>query len=277
MINPAFIAHVESNINKGGESIANRPLEEEAIKCFSSWRKMGGKWKDMPIYAICHTGNPPSKETLKEFEKLKVNFIDAYDPISETFPAGWWNVPLSGMWAEDNLDHNFLIHTDLDMVLLKEPDNELIYCSPLNLAKCAVYSENFPDDKFITPDYRKLFVTCFITSWTHRKFYTKWYKQMMELKAHWDELELNDEESWWEYCNLEEHAVDVLYYERDWNIEQVHKCQIGNGNAYDTVDSLTDWEMERVFFNHDHFHDDCKQQTIKDYIMRMMELKCVRK
>ena len=98
---------------------------------------------------------------------------------------------------------------------------------------------------------------------------------MMELKAHWDELGLN--EKWWEYCNLEEHAVDVLYYERDWNIEQVHKCQIGNGNAYDTVDSLTDEEMERVFFNHDHFHDECKQQTIREYLTRMMRLRLAKK
>jgi hypothetical protein len=274
MIDTAFISHVESNVNRGGESIANRPLEEEAIKCFSSWRKMGGKWKDMPIYAICHTNNPPSENTLNEFKNLDVTFVDAYDPISETFPAGWWNVPLSGMWAEDNLNHDFLVHTDLDMVLLKEPDDELMYCSRDNHARCAVYSENFPDDMAISEDYRKLFVTCFITSWSKNKFYTCWYEEMMRLKDKWDKHPvLDNTQRWWQYCNLEEHAVDVMYYEKEFRVEQVQKCQIGNGNAYDTVDSLTDAEMLRVFFNHDHFHDDCKQQTIKEYIMRMMELK----
>jgi hypothetical protein len=266
----AFIAHVESNKNKGGESIANRPLEEESLKCFESWRRLGGKWKDIDIYAICHTNSPPSEDTLKEYQKMNVEFVHKYYTITDTFPAGWWNVPLSGSYAERTLDHDFFIHTDLDMVLLKEPDDELIMTDSV---KCAVYSENFPDDMQIVPDYRKLFVTCFITSWRNTEFYTKWYQEMMRLEREWKNRDWTDKENWWKYCNLEEHAVDVMYYQKGYKIDQVHKCQIGNGNAYDTVDSLTDEEMYRVFFNHDHFHDDCKQQTIKEYVLRMMELK----
>jgi hypothetical protein len=273
LIKTAFIAHVESNQNKGGEYVSNRPLEEESLKCFESWRRLGGKWKDIDIYATCHTNNPPSEVTLKEYEKMNVTFVNHYYTITDEFPAGWWNVPLSGRWAEDHLDHQFLVHTDLDMILLKEPDDELMYCSQDSYARCAVYSENFPDDMQIVPEYSKLFVTCFITSWAKNKFYTLWFQEMMKQENRWTNRDWNDKENWWKYCNLEEHAVDVMFFEKGMEIEQVHKCQIGNGNAYDTVDSLTDEEMHRVFFNHDHYHDDCKQETIKQYVMRMMELK----
>lgn len=272
MTRAAFITHVESNINTGGESISNRPLEEESLKCYESWRRLGGQWKDIHIYAICNTGNPPCEDTMKEYRKLGVTFVDNYQEISKAFPVGWFNVPLSGRWAEEKLDYDVFIHTDLDMVLLKEPDEELII-PQAPYVKCAVYSENFPDDMQIVPEYKKLFVTCFISS--HRKswFYTRWFGTMLHLMQNWENKDFDDKENWWKYCNLEEHAVDVMFYEKGFKIEQVHKCQIGNGNAYDTVDSLTDDELKRVFFNHDHFHDECKQQTIKDYVRRMMEMR----
>lgn len=277
----AFIAHVESNENSGGggngSGESNRPLEEESLKCFESWRRFGGKWKDMDIYAICCTNNPPSQDTLKEYSKMNVNFVDAYYATSDSFPAGWWNVPLSGAWAELNLDHKFLIHTDLDMILLREPDDELIMCDFKSDAKCAVYSENFPDDFQLSPNYKKLFVTCFITSWRDKRFYYRWYGEMMRQEVMWSNRDWNDRENWWKYCNLEEHAVDVMYYEKKYKIEQVHKCQIGNGNAYDTVDSLTDYEISRIFFNHDHFHDECKKDTINQYVRRVMEIKHAKK
>lgn len=272
----AFIVAVESNKNRGGGGRGsgefNRPLEEEAIRCFQSWRSpLGNMFRDIPIYAICMTGNTPSKKTLEEFKKLNVTYTEVYNEDTKKFPAGWWSTPLIGKWAEENLDEDLFIHTDLDMILLRKASSYLTQFNTGYEIKCSVYSENFPDDYQIVPEWKKLFVTSFCCSTKQSKFYTKWYNKMMELNEQWNKKDLNPKD-WWIYCNLEEHAVDVLYYIDGLKIQHMNKIQIGNGTAYDTVESLTDKEINNVYFNHDHFHDKWSKKTIEEYVKRRIML-----
>lgn len=283
MNNPVLYLHVESNKNKGGGGFGsgylNRTLEEEAIRCVKSWRKYGGLYKDIPIAAVCVTKNPPSMGTVIKLNQLGVTYIESPIEGTDKHPAGWWATPLGGRLLEECSDHDFIIHVDLDMMLLRELDVETVAIRNGNIAKCAVYSDGFEDDKDIDPRWKKTFVTCFITSWTECKFYTLWHKKMMELDSIWrkrfqKEIEGTKKwsrDDWWDYCNLEEHAVDCLYYEDELPIEKIEKVQMGLG--YEGVGDLTDEELRSVCFFHNH-HDDVEdyEKTLKEYARRRMKL-----
>ena len=76
----------------------DRYYETEALNLFKSWRQKAGNLKDIPIYALCITGNEPSKKTLEEFESLNVTYISEYLEETESFISGF-----SGFippWAE---------------------------------------------------------------------------------------------------------------------------------------------------------------------------------
>ena len=267
----ALILTVESNENKGGgggyeQGGCRLNLEEEAIKCVESWRKYGGTLKDIPIYAMCCTDNPPSLRTIVALKKLGVTYIEEYLPISDGFPAGWWNVPLCGKWFEQNLKEDLLIHIDLDITLIKELDERIFYHDPQKaIAKCAVYSEEFPDDETHINGVEKTFVTCILSSWREYGFYTKWFDTMMDIWSTWTK----DSNSWWNYCNIEEHAVDYLYHVKKYNLNILNKVQIGCG--YDSVDSLTDEEFENVYFLHGHLDDPEREEILKKWCKRKLE------
>ena len=159
------------------------------------------------------------------------------------------------------------------MVLVRELTDDIIGTSKNNLVKCAVYSKDYPDEMRIDPTYDKLFVTCFVTSWRENKFYTKWWCEMMKLKHEWDtQVDLTDKDNWWKYCNLEEHAVDVLHH-RGYDMEQVHKVQFGQDQGYETIDDLTDNELvNNVYFFHNHSNND-GTKIIINYMRRLRNVK----
>ncbi len=275
-ITKALILTIESNDNKGGGGSydgggCRKNLEEEAIKCVTSWRKYGGTLKDIPIYALCCTNNPPNKSVIDTLvNDLGVTYIEQYLHISEGFPAGWWNVPLCGKWFEQNLKEDFLIHLDLDITLIRELDERVFYNEDYALAKCAVYSEEFPDDTKSIKGVEKTFVTCIISSWRDRGFYTKWFDTMMDI---WSTWELNSD-TWWNYCNIEEHAVDYMHYKLNYPFNVIRKAQIGNDQGYDTLDSFTDDELESIYFLHNHFDNpEGAQRTILDYFKRLQNVR----
>lgn len=96
-----------------------RYFEQEAIKAFVCWRENGGWLKDIPIYAVCPTGKGISDETKARFAELNVTYIEEYMSETAAFDCGFWNIPLVGMWAEQNLTEDVLIKIDLDMNLIR--------------------------------------------------------------------------------------------------------------------------------------------------------------
>jgi len=285
-MNPVLFLVVEDNRNKGGGGYGagqkNKLLTDEAIRCVTSWRKFGGVWKDISIVAMCITGNLPPVETINKLKNLGVTFIEEYQPETKNYPAGWWSTPLAGRLIEAyNTIDDFIIHIDLDMFLVKHLLEYDILSSSEYLAACAVYSNGYEDDKQIDPRWKKTFVTCFITSWNSNKFYTKWYNKMMNLNEVWknkfpDEiagLKQWNKPDWWDYCNLEEHAVDCLYYEDREIIDKVHKIQIGPYQGYEGVYNLTDKEFKKVCFVHNHIDNhDGYVKIMKEYASRRIEI-----
>lgn len=285
-MNPVLFLVVEGNKNKGGGGFGagqkNKLLCDEAIRCVASWRKYGGVYKDIPIIAVCITGNLPSTETIKKLHLLGVSFIEDYQPETESYPAGWWSTPLAGIMIEEHTLHDFIIHIDLDMFLVKHLDKDDILSSERKyIAACAVYSDGYEDDQQMDPRWKKTFVTCFITSWSSNRFYTMWYRKMMRLDQIWknkfpNEISGNEQWSktdWWDYCNLEEHAVDCLYYEDGEAIDKIHKIQIGPYQGYEGVNDLTNEEFRKVCFVHNHIDNrEGYVKIMKEYALRRIEI-----
>lgn len=285
MNKPVLYLHVESNENKGGGGFGagqpNKMLEEEVIRCVRSWRALGGPFKDIDILCLCMTNNPPSVKTITKLKQYNAKFNHIYCRDTNWFPAGWWATPLGGQWIEQNTDYDFIIHIDLDMLLLKTLSEEAVRVPEGYIASCAVYSDGFEDDYQMDPNFKKTFVTCFITSWVENEFYTKWYERMYWMGQEYQymyEREFKgekpwDPKDWWFYCNLEEHAVDVMFYNDNEPIAPVQKIQIGPSQGYESVGDMTDDELLNVYFLHNHFDNQEEyRRTMREYARRMVKL-----
>jgi len=286
-MNPCLWLHVEGNTNKGGGGRGagqpNKNLEEEAIRCVKYWKKYDVM--HYPIYALCMTNNPPSTKTLKKLNDMEVIFIWNHIKHLDWFPAGWWYTPVAGAWMEDNTNHNPLIHLDLDMILLRP--FELTNDWENYDAMIPAYTEIEPDDRQISPDFKKTFITCFIIS--KRNFYRDWFAEMNWLAWKWKKKypALHYEpkkakykvskEVWWDYCNLEEHAVDSLFYKNELWIKKLEKTMIGESQGYGSANDATDNEiMKNIYFLHHHYdpkNPNSFEKNIKEYVTRKARCK----
>jgi len=286
--NPCLWLHVEGNINKGGGGRGagqpNKNLEQEVLRCVKYWKKNTSE--KYPIYALCMTDNPPSMETLSQLTYMGVKFIWDYDSNSDWFPAAWMNIPLAGKWMEDNINHYPLIHIDLDMTLLrpfKLTDDWKNYDAII-----PIYTKEYPDDRQIDPDFPKTFITCFIIS--NKNFYHRWYYKMIELAKIWQykypnlvkySLEIAkykvSKEVWWSYCNIEEHAVDVLYYKNNMKIKKLEKIMFGKNQGYGSINDFTDKEIKNnIYFLHHHYdpkNPNSFSEKIIEYVKRAAKCK----
>ena len=121
----ALIVSVESNennINLMTKTISvQRFYEDEAIRCFKSWRKNGGWLKDIDIYCVCPSKNTIKQTTKDEFKKLNVEYVEYFDQNIFDYSSGFLTLPFVGQLFENkvNISQNILIKIDLDMQLLK--------------------------------------------------------------------------------------------------------------------------------------------------------------
>lgn len=250
-MNPALITVIEGgNCNNKGSKITNRrDLEAEAIRCFKSWRKNGGQLKDIPIYCLAPTENTPSRETIQAIEKLGVNYIEHFIPETEAYICGYWNVPIAGVYFENNLKEDFLIHIDLDMMLLREPSDSFFWCDPRTIARVGQFGWR----RNINPDFKVTFETCFMLSWRDNGFYQKWYDILKE-----EEKKFKGS---YEYTDMEEHVVDIAYHENRFKIEPIVNFQIGPRCR--PLSHIKD--ISTIYFYHGHSHEERV-----DYIMRFL-------
>jgi hypothetical protein len=78
-----------------------------------------------------------------------------------------------------------------------------------------------------------------------------------------------NEASWWAYCNIEEHAVDIMYHKHGMFIQKARKMQIGPG--YDTICSLNDEEFDNVLVLHGHPEDPEREKIFQLYVRRKID------
>jgi len=212
----ALLLVVESSKKNKGDIIGKYgknieiSYEREVITCVEYWRKNGGRYQDCSIYAINLNGNPPDAITIKTLEEMNVIYIEDYFPITKTFPCGYWNTPFALSYLENShsLYEELLIHIDLDMYLMKEPDADLFYVPEDKICKIAINKYRPTDslDYKISPIYPFEISTNFIVSKRRKRFYLNWWSSLFYLlktrKHNFDNKTL---------CIYEERIVDEMY------------------------------------------------------------------
>ena len=258
----ALFASIEAdlqdiNTQKQG---CTRYYEREAIKCFKCWRKNAGWLADIPIYAICPTQNTISQETKNKFRELNITYIEEYFPETEEYLNGYWNIPLVGRWAEENLQERVLIKIDLDMYIIRELPGELFEDSILPLvgqydemsAKNDLNNLNFP------LEYGPPFDTGLIVTARERGFYRKFFKTLKRITEEFDgdpscgesKYGIKIGEGDLNYGALEEFSLSVLNREEPGLLNVITKYNIGE--YYRDIDYYEDSELRGIYFIHEH-------------------------
>lgn len=270
---------IEGNDNKGcggsggtGQPQYPRLLEDECKRFLSIWynKTLNQDFSEIETHLVCSSNNPPREEFINHILKQYPLVIYTHCPhkIADSFPAGWFNTPLAGKWLEENIEFDTAIHLDLDMILLKKFDSNYLVFEDGNIANCAIYHPDFPDDKLEMHGIPKQFVTCFITTTKAGLFYSQWWDIQLNLQKDYEEkygeqLNFDNTDLWWDYCNIEEHAVDIMYFENNIKMGKVEYCQFGNTQGYGSISENID-HIDKLNFLHCHINDDWKTQ-MTDY------------
>lgn len=261
----ALIAAIEGNKNNTNmqTSVVTKPrmFEDEAIRCFASWRKRGGWLKDIPIYAVCPTRNHVSNETRQTFADLNVTYIEEFFPETASFPNGFLNSPFIGKVMEERLSEDVLIKIDLDMVLLRPLPLDLILSSDV---VCGQYDDYCTSNQRSLPDgWGNPLDTSLLITRRSSGFYKFFFTMVEEL--------LTDRDETWESIKLvtgeyflEEYLMDKIRHNGLWNVTPVQRYQLGEW--YTPVKMLSNDELERVYFWHEHINADIESDVIRQRI-----------
>jgi len=218
----ALILVVESSKKNKGDIVdkydtgrIEMPYEEEAIMCVKMWRKNGGEYADIPIYAININDNPPSIKCQKELRRMKVTYIEYYHHKTITHPCGYYNVPLACKILERELEEDKLIHIDLDMYLLKPPTKSLLNVPSGKLCKIAINEwrpTNNLEEKL--DQYPFEIETNFMVSKRTNLFYDTWYRELVNVYN-----EVKHEYTPQTLSVFEERVCDIMYFDKRYPFE----------------------------------------------------------
>jgi hypothetical protein len=234
-----------------------RKYFDESIKCYESWKRYHPEVK---IYAVCPTKATLNKKEQKILKQMDVEYIEEYFPETETFENGFINVALVISWLENKIKEKIIIHTDLDMVLLKELPNKIF--NPIFDEKiiCGKYDEN--SRKCQRVDYD----TGFTIHLRNTKFYNAYWNKIKEILD--GKIKLPDGVL---YYDIEEYAMQIMAEEGKYNIEPILKYQLGEG--YPSIDLLTDNELKDIYFWHEHILNEEKDELIRERIKYFKRLR----
>lgn len=256
----ALIASIEANKQNTNWQKKTSPFihmyEDEAIRCFTNWRKNGGWLKDISIYALCSTKNFISDSTKKLLEQLNVNYIEHYDERASNYSSGFLTLPYCGKYfSQANIiPEDILLRIDLDMNLLK-PLDEKLFDGIDDSTIIGQYDIDSLKDQRTSYQDALPFDTGFMITHKKNRFYDVWYDLCFS-----DEI-LNSNE--WisirkdlgDYY-LEEFVVDYMYHNSLMKITPIQKYQYGEG--YASIDTFTDEQIKNLYFCHEHMYIDKK-------------------
>ena len=264
-MNPALITVIENqdtNLGEGSKSRIRPPnMEDEALLCFKSWREYAGDFKDIPIYAICPSKRVPHKSTILKMVNLGVTYIGHYLPETDGFTCGYWNVPIACHFLEHELTEDFLIHTDLDMMVVKPLVEELFYCEKDVLAKIGTITKC----RTIDPSLEINFETCFINSWRDNSFYHIWEKELKIAQLEFANEGIFKDTETFRYSEIEEHVIDIMYKDDKYNIQPIHNYQIGSWYPAEDIPDIS-----KVYFHHDHLYEPKRAKALESYLRRWL-------
>jgi hypothetical protein len=254
----ALVTTIENNTDNKNSKILNiqREYFNEALKCFESWREF---YPDIPIYALCITKATLNEEEQQQLKNLNVQYIEKYFPESENFVNGFMNVPKSISWFENVIEEDIIIHTDLDMILLKKLPESLFILEE-NEIKCGKY------DVIARESQRVDFDTGFTIHNKSSKFYGYFWNKIQDVVN--GKIKLPDGVL---YYDIEEYIMQLIAEEGKYKVTPILKYQLGEG--YPSVDTFSDKELENVYFWHEHLINDKKIDLIREKIKFRKRLK----
>lgn len=277
---------IEGNSNKGcggsggvGQEQFGRLLEEEAEFFLSRWYSdsLNPVYSKIECHLICPSNCPPSEGFIKKLTQKHslVHYTHCPHDESDHFPAGWFNTPLAGAWLENNISFDKAIHLDLDMILLRPFQSSYLNFKGKEIAKCATYHPDFPDDLTEMDGVPKEYVTCFITSTKQGRFYNKWWGVQATIQKEYeqkfgDSLFPSNKELWWRYCNIEEHAVDKMALDDPETIGKIEYSQFGRSQGYGSIQENIE-HIDKLNFLHCHINNDWKDQ-LSDYAKTKLDI-----
>lgn len=257
------VGHTYQWYNESNTTIS---YEEEALKFIQAWRKNGGKYANIDIHCICPTKAKISNKTRDALKSLDVHYVHLYFKQTEFYKCSWFNVPMVGAWLESTYGSKYdkLVHLDLDMTLLREPQDVMFDIEDGCIAKVAKYDDdNVADKRHIVEEEEFAFnsVTCYTVSKPADKFFNTWWTTLqLEAAKYLNKFPnfAEDKDQWRDYCDLEEHAVDVMYFKDNHAIDWVDGFMVGPGYT-DTSKLDTIEAVEKIHFVHAHeFQDPAK-------------------
>lgn len=227
----------------------NEPLEEEVVGCIESWNRFDAT---IPIFVICPSNRPPESSTITHIESLGATYIHEELPESITLTCGYLNVPLAMSWFEQKYDYDVLIHTDLDMKLIRKPREGLFVLPDDVDARVGILTPEEMKDIHIG-EYDIHHETCFMVA--KRGFYEAWWDTTKHLCSQYDP-------EWERYAELEEFAVDIMGV-NTYNIESEIYYQVGERYP---VSDIPDNMLGNVCFSHRHPYE--SEKSLAQYIVR---------
>jgi hypothetical protein len=246
----ALITVIESdevNIDSKNTSF-KRLFEKEAIRCFTYWRKNGGNLSNIDIYTVCITKNKISNFTKEKLKSLNVTYVEEYYPETENFDCGFYNKPLGCKHLEEILEHDFLIHVDLDMYLMKEP--------VFNLQNsCMIYDKKQLSSERIHLDETVIdtFNTCLMLTRRKDKIFSKWWDKLKFIDSHYKKEKEYYDKNYknLEYRKLEELSFDIL--SKEISIHNIPNCIFGE--TYTKLSEMSLEQLNSIYFHHFHIYE----------------------
>lgn len=262
----ALVVSVESNqnnVNLMTKTVQiQRFYEDEALRCFQSWRKNGGWLKDIAIYCVCPSKNTIKKDTQDKFKELGVEYIEYFDQNLFNYSSGFLTLPFVGQLFENKvqIDQDILVKIDLDMQLLKPLPREWFGFVNFGFTVVGQYDKySIRDQRQAYPDFLPFDTGLMITD-KNNKFCDLWYKFCFKeyvIKTNqWQETKMKFGDYY-----LEEFVIDYIYANKLAKVMPVQRYQYGEG--YASIDTFSDEELKQLYFLHEHLYAD-KRMLISD-------------
>lgn len=225
--------------------------EQEAIRCFKSFRKNAGSIKDIPIYCLCPTNKPISQKTLKELKSLDVIYIEDENKDVSDSDIIFISIPYTGYYFEKlkPLKEKYHLRIDLDFEIRKPFDMSIFDKSTID-----EYTLIGLDDSSFENHNKELsrisyesshFDTGFVLTNRHNGFYEKFYNLCLNRKPFKEQTWLNIQKQM---------GSGSKFFEEEFVVDYMKRYDIANIKGY----PISSYELEHIntkdtaFVYHEH-------------------------
>ena len=248
----ALISPLEQNktVVAWDNKLHKRYFEQEAVRMAQSWRKHGGWLKDIDIHFYNVNNAKLAEGTIKQLEELRCCIHSSNESNDQYNDIGFMTEPKCGFLAEQSLDKDIFIKTDLDMQLISPLDRSLVEQAFDNVM-IEQYSDFDKKEQRDSIGNFNPFDTCFIMSSKKSHFYQTYLSLCSsdEILQNKDWLKLQQQNG---FYYIEEFVVDYMY-NNNIGMQKIKPMQSHlYGEGYKQIELMTDDEIRSIRFMHYH-------------------------